>query len=181
MITQLLAQGKEVRAIIIKHRYPDFHSPHLQQIQCDVLDTVGLEEAMQNVEQVHHCAAIITFAHRRRTELFKVNVEGTANVVNAALDAGVKKNAARKFCCYIGRTKGTEPVNETTSWNEEANYTNYAESKYLSELEVWRGIGEGLEAVIVNPTIILGAGDWQSSSTKIFKNVYQNFPGTAME
>ncbi len=67
-------------------------------------------------------------------------------------------------------------IDETMNWTEETSNSNYGQSKYLAEMEVWRGIGEGLNAVMVNPTIILGAGDWNSSSSKIFQSAYNEFP-----
>ena len=76
----------------------------------------------------------------------------------------------------LGRIGNNVTINETMNWTEEMSNSNYSKSKYLSELEVWRGIGEGLNAVIVNPTIILGAGNWQSGSSQIFKSIYNEFP-----
>jgi dihydroflavonol-4-reductase len=176
LITQLLATGKQVRAIYHKTSLPDFHSSSLEQLECDILDVVSLEQAMQGVEQLYHCAAIVTFDPRRRKELFKVNVEGTANVVNAALDASVKKMVHVSSVAALGRIGKNEPVTETMNWDEHANNSNYSHSKYLGELEVWRGAGEGLNAVVVNPVIILGDGDWEKGSGKIFKNIYEAFP-----
>ena len=91
LIAQLLAQGKKVRAIYNKTAITGLSFPNLEQVQCNILDVVGLEEAMQDVEQVYHCAAIVTFDPKRKRELFKINIEGTANVVNAAIDSSVKK------------------------------------------------------------------------------------------
>jgi dihydroflavonol-4-reductase len=176
VITQLLAAGKNVRAIYNKTPLPDFNSHNLEQIPCNILDVVGLEEAMQNMEQVYHCAAIVTFNPKRKRELFKINIEGTANVVNAALDAGVKKMVYVSSVAAFGRIRENEPISETMNWTEETSNSNYGQSKYLAELEVWRGIGEGLDAVIVNPVIILGAGDWNGGSSKIFKSAYEEFP-----
>lgn len=176
LIRQLLLQGKKVRAIYNKTPLPDFHSPDLELLQCNVLDVVGLEEAMQGIEQVYHCAAIVSFNPREKRRMFRVNIEGTANVVNAALDAGVKKMLQVSSVAALGRIRENEPVNETMNWTEETSNSNYGQSKYLSEMEVWRGIGEGLNAVIVNPVIILGAGDWNSGSSKIFQSVYNEFP-----
>ena len=76
----------------------------------------------------------------------------------------------------LGRIREEEAINEMMNWTEETSNSNYGQSKYLSELEVWRGIGEGLNAVMVNPVIILGAGDWNSGSSKIFQSVYNEFP-----
>jgi dihydroflavonol-4-reductase len=176
LIIQLLAQGKKVRAIYNKTPLPHFNSDNLEQIQCNILDVVGLEEAMDGVEQVYHCAAIVTFNPKRKREMFKINIEGTANVVNAALEAGVKKMVYVSSVAALGRIRENEPVNENMNWTEETSNSNYGQSKYMAELEVWRGIGEGLDAVIVNPTIILGAGDWDWGSSKIFQSVYNEFP-----
>ncbi|MBJ6907592.1 NAD-dependent epimerase/dehydratase family protein, partial [Vibrio cholerae] len=91
---------------------------------------------------------------------FKINIEGTANVVNAALGAGVKKMVHVSSVAALGRIRENETINETMNWTEETSNSNYGKSKYLAEMEVWRGIAEGLEAVMVNPTMILGDGDW---------------------
>ena len=177
VITQLLAQGKSVTAIYNKTSLPQFNSPLLTQIQCDILDVACLEELMQqDIEQIYHCAALVTFDLKRKQELFKVNIEGTANVVNAALYAGVKKMVHVSSVAALGKIKNGEPITERMNWTEETSNSNYGESKHLGELEVWRGIGEGLEAVIVNPVIILGEGDWNSGSAQIFKSIYDEFP-----
>src|SRR3982750_3953597 len=91
LIMQLLAKGKQVRAIYNKTKLDEFNSPGLYQLQCNILDVVGLEEAMAGIEEVYHCAAVVTFNPKRKAEMFRINVEGTANIVNAALDAGIKK------------------------------------------------------------------------------------------
>jgi nucleoside-diphosphate-sugar epimerase len=176
LITQLLQQGKQVRAVYNNSKLPSFHNGNLQQIQCNILDVVGLEEAMQGIEQVYHCAAIVSFNPRRKQEMFKINIEGTANVVNAALDAEVKKMVYVSSVAALGRIRENEPINETMNWTEETSNSAYGQSKYLAEMQVWRGIGEGLDAVIVNPVIILGAGDWNSGSSQIFKTAYDEFP-----
>ncbi|MBK7884719.1 MAG: NAD-dependent epimerase/dehydratase family protein [Chitinophagaceae bacterium] len=176
LICQLLAGGKEVTAIYNKTPLPDFNSAKLIQVQCNILDVIGLEEVMQNVEQVYHCAAIVSFSPKKKNQLFKINIEGTANVVNAALDAGVKKMLYVSSVAALGRIRENEVINETMNWTEETSNSIYGKSKYLAEMEVWRGIGEGLNAVMVNPSLILGAGDWQSGSSQIFKNVYDEFP-----
>ena len=176
LITQLLSQGMRVRAIYNKSTLPDFDSDNLEQVQCNILDVIGLEEAMQGIEKLYHCAAIVTFNPKKRAELFKINIEGTANVVNAALDAGVKKMLHVSSVAALGRIRENEPINETMNWSEETSNSRYGQSKYLAELEVWRGIGEGLDAVMVNPVLILGDGDWNNSSSRVFKSVYEEFP-----
>jgi dihydroflavonol-4-reductase len=176
LITQLLAAGKPVRAIYNKTPLANFASANLQQLQCDILDVVQLEEAMKGIEQVYHCAAIVTFNPRRKQQMFKINIEGTANVVNAALEAGVKKMVHVSSVAALGRIREHEPITELMNWTEETSNSAYGQSKFLAEMEVWRGIAEGLEAVMINPTIILGAGNWDEGSTKLFQSVYNEFP-----
>ncbi len=176
LLKQLLTKGHQVRAIYNKTPLPILQADNLQQIQCNILDITTLAEAMVGVQQVYHCAAIVTFNPARKKELFKINIEGTANVVNAALDAGVKKMVYVSSVAALGRIRDNETINEEMTWTEETSNSNYGQSKYLAELEVWRGIGEGLEAVMVNPVIILGNGDWNTGSSQIFKSVYDEFP-----
>ena len=147
LITKLLQAGKQVRAIYNKTKLPDFGNENLQQMQCDILDVVGLEEAMMDVDQVYHCAAIVTFNPRRRQEMFKINLEGTANVVNAALDAGIKKMVYVSSVAALGRIREDGPINETMNWTAETSNSAYGQSKYLAEMQVWRGIGEGLNGI----------------------------------
>jgi nucleoside-diphosphate-sugar epimerase len=97
-------------------------------------------------------------------------------VVNAALDAGIKKMVYVSSVAALGRIRENETVNETMNWTEQTSNSAYGQSKYMAEMQVWRGIGEGLNALIVNPVIILGPGDWNSGSSKIFKSVYDEFP-----
>jgi dihydroflavonol-4-reductase len=176
LIAQLLAEGKKVRAIYNKTPLPNLNSNILEQLQCNILDVVGLEEAMAGIEEIYHCAAIVTFNPKRKMEMFKINIEGTANVVNIALEAGVKKMVHVSSVAALGRIREDELINETMNWTEETSNSNYGQSKYLAELEVWRGIGEGLNAVMVNPVVILGAGDWNGGSSKLFQTAYNEFP-----
>lgn len=148
----------------------------IEWLKGDILDTILLADAMQGVQQVYHAAAIVSFSSSRRNELFKINVEGTANVVNAAVEAGVKKLVHVSSVSAMGRIRNNQVINETMYWTPETSNSNYGRSKYLAELEVWRGIAEGLEAVVVNPTIIFGAGDWHMGSSKIFKTAFDEFP-----
>ncbi len=176
LIAQLLKDGRQVRAIYNKTKLDDLHNANLQQYQCDVLDVVGLTEAMEGVEQVYHCAAVISFNPRRKQHMFKINIEGTANVVNAALDAGIKKMVHVSSVAALGRIREDKVINESMNWSEETSNSSYGQSKYLAEMQVWRGIGEGLDAVMVNPVIILGAGNWHNGSSGIFRSAYNEFP-----
>lgn len=176
VIKALLQQEKKVRAIY-RNTVPAFEGAHkVEWIKGDILDTVSLEEAMHNVQQVYHCAAIVSFHPKERAKMNKTNIEGTANVVNECLNAGVEKLVHVSSVSAMGRIRKNEIITEKMKWTPETSNSEYGRSKYLAEMEVWRGIGEGLNAVIVNPTIILGAGDWNNSSMALFKNVYKEFP-----
>ncbi|MEQ1553586.1 MAG: NAD-dependent epimerase/dehydratase family protein [Ferruginibacter sp.] len=176
LIKQLLAQGKKVKAIYNKTALAFSESENLTSAKCDILDVCTLGEVMQGVTEVYHCAAIVSFAPKDAKKLYKINVEGTANIVNACLVAGVNKLVYVSSVASLGRIRPGQMVNETMQWTEETSNSKYGHSKYLAEMEVWRGIAEGLNAVIVNPVIILGAGNWNEGSSKLFKSVYEGFP-----
>ena len=175
LISQLLAQGNKIKAIYNSTRLTISHQ-NLIPVKCDILDTAALEEAMQGVTQLYHCAAMVSFSAKNKDQLLKINIEGTANVVNAALDAGVTKMVHVSSVSALGRIRENETVTEEMNWTEESSNSVYGKSKYLGEMEVWRGIGEGLQAVIVNPSLILGSGDWNKGSSEIFRSVYNEFP-----
>ena len=176
LINALLEQAKPVTAIYNKTVLKNFDNTVLQQVQCDILDVVALEKVMAGVSEVYHCAGLVSFERNDAQHLYKINVEGTANVVNAALHAGVHKMLHVSSVAALGRIREGEAIHEKMNWTPETSNSKYGESKYLGEMEVWRGIAEGMDAVIVNPTIILGAGDWDKGSTAIFKSVYNEFP-----
>jgi dihydroflavonol-4-reductase len=178
LIKQLLAKGEQVVALYNKTPLTQPGSALLKTVQCDILDVVGLDTIMEtySITQVYHCAAIVSFNPAKKAAMFKINIEGTANLVNAALQAGVKKMVHVSSVAALGRIRENEMVTERMNWTEEHNNSNYGKSKYLGEMEVWRGMGEGLDAVIVNPVIILGDGDWEAGSSKIFKSIFEEFP-----
>lgn len=178
LIKQLLAKGEPVVALYNKTPLTQPDSALLKTVQCDILDVVGLDSIMEtySITQLYHCAAIVTFNPAKKAAMFKINIEGTANLVNAALQAGVKKMVHVSSVAALGRIRENEMITERMNWTEEHNNSNYGKSKYLGEMEVWRGMGEGLDAVIVNPVIILGDGDWEAGSSKIFKSIFEEFP-----
>jgi dihydroflavonol-4-reductase len=182
LIAMLLIEGQQVRALKRAGSNmqlaetilgKSFNSPLLQWIEGDVLDVYSLTEAMQHVTHVYHAAAVISFQPADVASMMKINVEGTANVVNAALSCGIKKLCYVSSIAAIGRALPGETVTEKTTWKASANNSNYAISKYGAEREVWRGTIEGLDAVIVNPSVIIGPGDWNSGSSKMFKKAYE--------
>jgi nucleoside-diphosphate-sugar epimerase len=142
----------------------------------DILDLLSLEDAMNGVDAVVHAAAKVSFVSDNRKEMFQTNIEGTANVVNTALSQDVKRFVHVSSVAALGRTEDGGVIDENKKWQENKLNTNYGLSKYRAEMEVWRAIGEGLPAAIVNPSTIIGFGDWQTSSCAIFKSVYDGFP-----
>ena len=145
-------------------------------VEGDILDVISLEQAMENVNAVIHSAAIVSFDKKEKKKMMQVNVEGTANVVNMALEKNISRFVHVSSVAAIGRTKSGEQVNEEKKWQESKINTRYAISKNKAEMEVWRAMGEGLNAVIINPSTVLGYGDWNSSSCRIFKTVHEGFP-----
>lgn len=176
LVKELVARGKTIRAIYRSNIPEQPWSSRIEWIKGDILDPVILEEAMNGVEQVYHCAGKVSFNPGRKKELYKVNVEGTANVVNAALTVKVKKLLHVSSVSALGRKIEGVPVTESIKWSEENNNSQYGKSKHLAEMEVWRGIAEGLKAVIINPVMILGVGDWNEGSAALFKNAWNEFP-----
>ncbi|MEJ7674610.1 MAG: NAD-dependent epimerase/dehydratase family protein [Chitinophagaceae bacterium] len=175
LIIQLLEQGNKVKAIY--NRTPlTINHLNVTPVKCDILDTSELEDAMQGITQLYHCAAMVSFSAKHKEQLFKINIEGTANVVNAALDAGVNKMVHVSSVSALGRIRENEFITEKMNWTEESSNSSYGKSKYFGEMEVWRAIGEGLDAVIVNPSIILGSGNWNKGSSELFRSAYNEFP-----
>lgn len=174
LIQQLLQNKQPIKAFF-RSEIPFEHNL-IQWVKADILDVVELEEAMQQVTHVYHCAAIVSFNPKQKNELHKTNIEGTANVVNACLNTQVQKLLFVSSVAALGRIREDKPIDETMNWTEETSNSEYGKTKFLAEMEVWRGIGEGLNAVIVNPTIILGNGDWNKGSSSVFKSAYNEFP-----
>ncbi len=175
LVKQLLSDGHRVRAMINQKALPLPSHDHLEIVSCDLLDVIALESCMRDVRFLYHCAGKVSFARKDKKALYDINVRATANVVNAALEAGVHKMVYVSSVAALGRLRENQTIDETAHWTKETSNSVYGQSKYLGELEVWRGIAEGLNAVMVNPSIILGPGNWNEGSTAIFKNVYEEF------
>lgn len=145
------------------------HFNKIEWIQGDILDVVGLSEIIPIGAQVYHCAALVSFDHKAFNQLMQVNRNGTENIVNICLEKKVKK------LCYVSSTAaigGDENlINEETKWKNDTETSCYSISKYCAEREVWRGIEEGLNAVIINPCVIFGPGLWTDSSLAIFETM----------
>lgn len=144
-------------------------------VEGDILDVVSLEEAMTGMDTIIHSAAVVSFSRKDREQMYQVNVEGTANVVNMALEMNVPRLVYISSVAALGRSADGGQVDEQKKWEDNKINTHYARSKFKAELHVWRGISEGLDAVILNPATILGYGDWHQSSCALFRQVYEGF------
>lgn len=187
LLHELLQYDEPIRAII---RDPEsknkvfrmfkatgIHVSLLQKVEWvtgDILDYFSLLDAMQGVDKVYHCAGYVSFSPFDKEKLEKINVEGTANVVNAALESGIKKLAYCSSVAALGRTENTTVIDEKSQFKSSRFNSQYALSKFAAEREVWRASAEGLDVVIVNPSIIFGYGNPESGSTKMFGTLYKH-------
>ncbi len=173
LIASLLEQGHAVKACY-RGQLPALpNAAKVQWLEGDILDVTFLRKALQGVSHVFHCAGLVSYAPQDEDLLKHINIDGTANIVDACLE----QQPSIKLChvssiAAIGHTRGAAILTEADKWDAAAPHSAYASSKYLGELEVWRGVAEGLEAVIVNPSVVLGPADWNRSSTQLFKYVY---------
>lgn len=166
---------QKVQSLFVFYKTPPEVFETIEWIACDVLDVVTLEEVMTGCDDVYHCAAMVSFQKKDYQTMLRINKYGTANVVNVAMSIGVKRFVHISSTAAVGKTPidqtGYRSVVEINKWLADDNHSGYAISKYLSENEVWRGIEEGLNAVIINPSVILGPGDWNESSLSIFRTL----------
>jgi len=185
LIYELLKRGEKVRAIRRKsskleklekvisyyHENPNDLLKNLEWVYGDILDVFSLEEAMEGVDKVYHAAAIISFNPSDHKKMIANNTKGTSNIVNAALNKKIKKLCHVSSIASVGRDNTKEVVSENDQWTYSKQQSAYAISKFESEREVWRATAEGLDAVIVNPSIIFGPGHWGEGSSQIFSKI----------
>jgi nucleoside-diphosphate-sugar epimerase len=145
----------------------------IEWIEADLLNIPQLIEAFKNVTYVYHCAAFVSFEPNKFDVLKRTNIDGTANIVNLCLSENIEKLCHVSSIATLGNTPNNAPINEGTIWNPEDDNNVYAISKYGAEMEVWRGTQEGLNVVIVNPGVILGAGIWRYGTGNLFKKAHK--------
>lgn len=173
LIQQLTAENKNVRAL----KRPSstippllLGNPRIEWFDADITDMESLADAFSSVNQVFHCAAFISFDPRAKKQLFKVNIEGTSHIVNFCLENGARLVHVSSVAA-LGNARKGELISEKDYWEYDPTAHGYAISKYEGEMEVWRGIAEGLNAVIVNPSVIIGKNSGFNGSGAIFKLV----------
>jgi dihydroflavonol-4-reductase len=181
LLRELRARGLAVRAL---HRgpAPTTGPAGVDWVAGDLLDTGLLATAISpDVTHVFHCAGLVSYAPQDEDALLQVNMEGTAAVVDACLARPGIRLGYVSSVAALGQppvptaelpADAVQLVDEKATWDLGASHPAYATSKYLAELEVWRGAAEGLSAVIVNPSVVLGPGDWHRSSTRLLRYAY---------
>lgn len=145
-------------------------------MEADLLDTNALYRFFEGVDYAFHCAALVSFDPRERENLFRVNVNGTAEVVNACIHHKVKRLIHCSSVAALGKPLSGNVIDEETEWKSGKRTSQYGLSKYKAELEIWRGMGEGLSTVIVNPSLTLGGGHWHRGSLKLIRSIAKGMP-----
>ncbi len=182
LLFDLCKSGKQVRAlkranstIANVKKVFSYYTTHadellknIEWVDVDLLDVYSLLDVMDGITEVYHCAAMVSFEPKHETEMMKINVEGTANMVNASLEKGIKKFCHVSSIATLGIAEHEAFSTEETFWKSSPDHSNYALSKYAAEREVWRASEEGLAVIIVNPSLIIGAGNWKQSSSAMF-------------
>jgi dihydroflavonol-4-reductase len=184
LVLHLIEQGQKVKAVfrdevgrqkvkaVFEYYKKEYLFETINWCQADILDIPSLEKAFQDVESVYHCAALISFDPKEEEKLRKINIEGTANIVNFCIDNKIKKLCYVSSIAALGDLKETETIiTEETEWDSERQHSDYAISKYGAEMEIWRGHQEGLKVVVVNPGVILGPPFWTEGSGEIFAKI----------
>ncbi|WP_334056345.1 SDR family oxidoreductase [Polaribacter sp. P097] len=143
--------------------------------KADITDVPSMKPAFANVTHVFHCAALISFNSKDYREMRKVNIHGTAILVNLAIDAKVNKFCFVSSIAAVGDALNDNLVDEDCEWNKEQDNSGYSITKFGAEMEVWRASQEGVDVIIVNPGVILGSGFWKSGSGKLFTQVFNGF------
>ncbi len=145
----------------------------LEWVEGNIMDYSSIVNALEGISRVYHCAAMVSFSPGDKDLLLRNNVDGTANVVNACLKKKEVKLCFVSSIAALGHSEDSEEVTEAHSWKPTIKRSIYSVSKFKSEMEIWRGIEEGLEAVIINPSVIIGPGNWKNSSSAFFPLVYK--------
>jgi dihydroflavonol-4-reductase len=177
IIDRLLQDQQHVVAITRQSgNKKQFNSDLVVERKADITDPVSLLEALEGVSCVIHTAAYVSLNPNASKKMIAVNVDGTRNIVDSCLQLNIPKLIHISSVAALGKQKGVSTISEESKWISGDFNTDYAESKYMAELEIYRGLEEGLSISIVNPSVILAPGDWNRSSAKLFKFVWDEKP-----
>jgi nucleoside-diphosphate-sugar epimerase len=187
LLYNLVQLGKPVRALYRNQEKLDFFRKFrkfypavneemlatIEWVKGDILDYYTLSDCMSGVSMVYNVTGIVSFHREDKRKMLEINALGTANIVNACLEYQVSRLCHVSSISALGDPRDGEPIDESRHWSKNTSPSPYSYSKFRGEMEVWRGINEGLQAVIVNPSIIIGPGMWYGSWEGIFKQVYR--------
>ncbi|MFZ4520867.1 MAG: NAD-dependent epimerase/dehydratase family protein [Bacteroidales bacterium] len=186
LLLDLVKAGRKVRAIrrtagkteMVRKVFsyyvtnPDELFAKIEWVDADLMDFGSIEDAMKGVTEVYHAGAVVSFFPKDHKAMLRVNIEGTANLVNQAIHEKVDKFCYVSSVATLGRAENNGVSTEETYWVPSKKNSVYSISKYGAEREIWRGMEEGLNAVIINPSVIMGPGFWQDNSG-LFRLVYE--------
>lgn len=187
LLMKLCEQHQKVRAVFrdvhsidkTKKLFEDYQCKNLfnkiEWFLADITDVPQMIEAYKGIKHVYHCAAFISFNPKDYREMRKINIHGTAIMVNLAIDAKVEKFCFVSSIAAIGDAIDSDLIDETCEWNKQQDNSGYSITKFGAEMEVWRLSQEGVDVVVVNPGVILGTGFWDSGSGKLFSQVDKGF------
>ena len=147
----------------------------IEWVKADITDVPSMIPVFVGIKKVYHCAALVSFNPKDYIEMRKVNIHGTAIIANLSIDAKIDKLCFVGSIAAVGDAVNGKTITEENEWNDQADNSGYAITKYGAEMEVWRASQEGVEVVIVNPGIILGSGFWNVGSGKLFTKIYKGF------
>jgi len=178
LLLDLVKSGRQVRAIkrstsnlsMVRKVFsyyvsnPDELAGKIEWTNADLMDFGAMEDALQGITEIYHVGAVVSFYPKDHKAMLKVNIEGTANLVNLAIQNKVEKFCYVSSVATLGRAENNDVSTEETYWVPSKKNSVYSISKYGAEREVWRGMEEGLNAVIINPSVIMGPGFWQDNS-----------------
>lgn len=179
VLRELVDKGKEVRCVY-RNKILNNVSVHLAKYidwqPADLLDITSLEQALEGVDEVYHCAGMVSFKPADRSKLYQVNVTGTANLVNTCLEKNIHKFVHVSSVAALGRITPGGVIDESCEWANNRKNSFYAVTKHEGEMEVWRGMAEGLPAVIVNPSILIGSSSgWEDAFSHLIRKCYNGF------
>ncbi len=190
LLFELAQQGIRIRATKRKNSSVDFvkqvfllytSNPEallnlIDWVDVDLLDYTSLLEATNGIDTVYHTAAFVSFKPKDALNIIETNVKGTANLVDACIYNRVKTLCHISSIAALGEPNDKGTVDESCSWTKIKGKSAYAKSKFFGEMEVWRGAENGLRVIIVNPSVILGPGRWESGSGQLFSRISKGLP-----
>ncbi len=185
IVLELLNRGKSVRASKrkdsnlneVKESFrfygenPDEVFQKIEWVEVDFEDLDSLKNALNGVDEVYHCAAKVSFHPKDKKQLYQTNIKGTKQLLYACENAEVKKFLFVSSIAVLDGLNENGELDETSDFNPKVDHSSYAISKHFSEMEVWRASAEGMQTVVVNPGLIIGSGNWNSSSGTLFKEL----------